>query len=304
MSGLTAILLALLMAGASQSVTPLQDPPPTAVEDVTVTGRSLPEAVNAFVDDVTEPASGYGPARWARRICVGVVNLRPEAAQVLIDRVSDVSASVGLEPGDVGCRPNILVIATDQASALADALIQAKPRVFRPNYSGAAGSPKDLEAFRTSTQPVRWWPISVPVDTNTGQVAVKLPGGDAPMISGGGRLTTNVASALQRVIVILDVTRMENITYQQLGDYLAMVSLAQIDDEADTSSFSTILNLFAAPSVDQTMTDWDRSYLASLYDSNLNQRNPGAQLGAVSSVMTRDRQVAQREMSLPQDGSR
>jgi len=88
---------------------------------------------------------------------------------------------------------------------------------------------------------------------------------------------------------------MEGVTFQQVGDYVAMVALAQIDAEADASSFDTVLNLFDDPAHTETLTYWDRSYLSALYGSYLNQLHPSAQLGAVGSLMTRDRRAAERE---------
>ena len=54
-----------------------------------------------------------------------------------------------------------------------------------------------------------------------------------------------------------------------------MVALAQVDAEADTAAYPTILNLFADPaSAPAGLTDWDRSYLTALYDAELNQLQP------------------------------
>ena len=280
---------------ALQAATPAPaTPAATHLEDVVVNGRSLRETVEAFVDDVTAPPPGHGPARWNRRVCVGVVNLRRDAAEVVIDRVSEAARSIGLEPAGPGCSPNILVIATDQADTLTNALVDARPAAFRPGYTGASQSSRALEAFRSSSRPVRWWHVSLPVVRDTGAPAVALPGEGPPIIPGSGRLTTEVTNRLLRSFVILDLARMDGVTFQQVGDYVAMVALAQIDPEAQTAGFDTVLNLFSDPDHGEAMTDWDRSYLASLYDSYLNQRGPNAQLGAVGSRMTRDRRAAER----------
>lgn len=286
---LALLLGPMLMAGTSRA----QDQA-TQLEDVVVQGRALTEAVRQFVDEVVAPPRGHGPARWDRRVCVGVVNLRQEAAQVIIDRVSAAAEVVDLQPDGPGCRPNILVIATDDSDGLANALVEASPLAFRPRYSGAARSERALEAFRVSDRPVRWWSVSLPVIRDTGEPAVRLPGRSAPLIPGSGRLRTEVTNRLVRSFVIVDVSRIEGVTFQQLGDYVAMIALSQIDLEADTASFDTVLNLFNAPGRADTLTDWDRSYLTSLYGSYLNQRNPDAQAGEVGSSMTRDRRTAQQ----------
>ncbi|MBB5661490.1 hypothetical protein [Brevundimonas halotolerans] len=267
--------------------------PETTVEDIVVLGMPLREQVETFVDDVTAPATGWGPARWDERsgICVGVVNLRPDAAQAMADLVSEVALDLGLTVGEPGCSPNILVIATDDAPALATALVQQSPNAFRPRYSGAARRPSALRAFQSSDSPVRWWHVSMPIIRETGQPAVRLPGGDAPWIpSWGSRLTSPITSKLLRAYVIIDIDQAEGLSFSQLADYVAMVAFAQIDPDADVSGFPTILNVFDNPTIAFGMTDWDEAYLGSLYGAEMNQRNPNAQSGAVAALMFRDRQ--------------
>jgi len=258
-----------------------------------VLGMPLREQVETFVDDVTAPATGWGPARWDERsgICVGVVNLRPDAAQAMADRVSEVALDLGLTVGEPGCSPNILVIATADAPALATALVQQSPNAFRPRYSGAARRPSALRAFQSSDSPVRWWHVSMPIIRETGQPAVRLSGGDAPWIpSWGSRLTSPITSKLLRAYVIIDIDQAEGLSFSQLADYVAMVAFAQIDPDADVSGFPTILNVFDNPTIAFGMTDWDEAYLGSLYGAEMNQRNPNAQSGAVAALMFRDRQ--------------
>ncbi len=277
-----------------------QEPPESVVEDVVVEGRrSLAEAVRAFVDQATEPPTGRGPATWDRAVCVGVVGLRRDAAQVLIDRVSAVADDLDLEPGEPGCRPNIVIVATDDASELSDLLVEMRPNAFRPNYAGAARSRGALDRFRTTDDPVRWWHVSIPVERDTGRIAVRLPGRSAPKIAGGGLLTGGTVNRLVRTIVILDIPRLEGATFQQLGDYVSMVALAQIDPEADMRGFDSVLNLFRDPAGDDGLTDWDTAYLRSLYRAELRQRSGGAQLNAVGARMLRERRSTEQPVDAP-----
>jgi hypothetical protein len=54
-------------------------------------------------------------------------------------------------------------------------------------------------------------------------------------------------------------------TWRQLADYLAVVSLAQIDPKTDPRQFDSILNLFSNPAPCSGLTDWDLKYLQALY---------------------------------------
>ena len=300
------LLLALaLFAAAPQDTAPQMPPPPAQVdevEDVVVISRDLAEAVDTFVDSVVAPPTGRGPARWDRKVCVGAVNLKREVAQPLIDRVSQIALDIGLEIGEPGCSANILILATDDGTALATALVEARPRVFRPGYSGAARSRAALDRFVATDRPVRWWHVSVPTDADTGAVAVRLPGYGPPMINTlGGRLRTEIQNDLRRAFIIVDFAQADRVSFQQLADYVAMVAFAQIDPEARLEGFDTVLNVFADPAGAAGLTDWDRAYLTSLYDAELNQRAPNQQGGEIGGLMVRDLQRPGPEAPPPAD---
>lgn len=290
------IVFATVLLLAQQSPLPPQAPPTTELEEVVVDGRTLRQTVDRFVDDIIAPPVGRGPARWDRKVCVGVANLRNDVAQGLVDQISFVALQVGLDVGDPGCSANILVVATSDGAAMARALVEARPGAFRPPYAGASGSRAAMERFQAGETAVRWWHVSVPVSNESGVVAVRVPGYDAPLISqDGSRLTTRIRNDLRRAFIILDLDLIGDATPQQLGGYIGMVALAQIDPEADTAAYDTILNLFGGTAQPGALTAWDLSYLKSLYDAELNQRAPSQQGGEVSSLMFRDLQSAEPE---------
>ena len=298
----TSMLMALALLGAAPQDTAAQTPASQVdeVEDIVVLGRELAEAVDDFVDEVVAPPSGRGPARWDRKVCVGAVNLKHEVAQPLIDRVSQVALDIGLEIGEPGCSANILILATDDGTALATALVEARPRVFRPGYSGAARSRAALDRFVATDRPVRWWHVSVPTDADTGAVAVRLPGYGPPMINTlGGRLRTEIQNDLRRAFIIVDLAQADRVSFPQLADYVAMVAFAQIDPEAQLAGFDTVLNVFADPAGAAGLTDWDRAWLTSLYDAELNRRAPNQQDGEVGGIMFRDLEQADPEPPAP-----
>lgn len=266
-----------------------QDTPPTTLEDVVVDGRRLDQAIDDFVADIVAPPINRGPARWHRRVCVGAINFRTEVAQALVDQVSSVAADAGLDIGEPGCTANVLILGTEDGSALAAGLVDRAPRAFRPLYSGAARSREALQRFVVTDAPVRWWHVSLPVSRTTGRPAVRMPLDERyPVVRGEGRLRTDVRNDLLKVFIIVDVTGAGGVDVRRLGDYVGMVALAQIDPEADPSSYDTVLNLFGSPEVQRGLTDWDRSYLEALYGAELNARAANQQGGEVSSSMYRD----------------
>lgn len=69
-----------------------------------------------------------------------------------------------------------------------------------------------------------------------------------------------------------------------LSDYVALVSLAQFQMDGDTSSFSTVLNLFDE-GADRSagLTQWDRDYLKSLYNADQDRARLSQQVRQVYS---------------------
>lgn len=254
------------------------------VDEVIVRGRRLSEIdndlriyIDQFLDDVAAPTQGRGYARWQREVCVGVHNLEQSAAQYVVDRISRLALDVGLEPGEPGCSPHVNIIFTTDAGELAAQMVEREPRVFR---AGGGFLDTDLglaalDKFVKSDKAVRWWHVNLPVDTRSGAAALETPGTrglcGSPAcpptinVAGPSRIHSGIVDALQYVMIVVDGTKLRGTTWQQLGDYLAVVSLAQINPSTDPTPFDTILNLFSNPAAYSGLTDWDRSYVQALY---------------------------------------
>lgn len=290
-------LISILLSATTPSG---QIPPPASaqtpdgnqtvrLEDVEVTGRRLDSLISTFVREVAAPNYGRNFARWDRSICVGAVNLRHEAAQYVVDRVSTIAEDVGLTPGKPGCTPNLVIIATSDGKGLAQHLVETRRGALRLGGSGTDRGGAALRDFMETDRPVRWWQVSMPTDSDTGGRATRLPGdcrndcmGDpqdfGPIIFAypPSRLSTQIVDNIFRTIVIVDVDEARQLNATQLADYIAMVSLAQIDPRADTSSYATILNVFSAQQDEASLTEWDKAYLAGLYRARRNQRDTQA----------------------------
>lgn len=297
MTSTTAALAALVLAAAAQdapaSPTPApQTPAPaTALPDVVIDGRSAEQYVRDFVADVMAPARGWSVARWRGSLCVGVANLQPEPAQFMVDRVSEVALALGADPGEPGCNPSVVVLFTEDGRALATGLVEADRQAFHLGVGGMDRGKVALEAFKNAEAPVRWWHVSLPADRDTNTRAIRLPGDDGPPMirTLGGRLNTEIESYLNKVIIIVDVTRLGDTSFVQLTDYVALIAMAQIDPDADTAAYDTVLNVFDAPNSAPGLTEWDWAYLEALYSNRSRRANPGAFNGAVADIMIHDR---------------
>ncbi|AYG96135.1 hypothetical protein D8I30_13860 [Brevundimonas naejangsanensis] len=293
---------ALLMAGTISGAAPQEGPPSATMEDtpvrlgdVVVSGRSLRDEVQTFVDEVAAPPPGRGLARWNDDVCIGTVNIGQEIAQPLIDHIAGVASTYGLRIREPGCRPNVIILFADDGAGLASALVTARPQAFRVRWSSQLdrGS-QALDAFESSGQPIRWWHVSLPVVGLTGARAIRMPGDIDPIyVPGGGRMNKGraIADNLIKVIIIVDLAKVEGVLLPELGDYLALVALAQIDPDGDTSRHDTVLNLFSRPGSVRGLSGWDKAYLASLYDAYPERINPSDHAASI----TRDIRRAERE---------
>ena len=301
---IAALLALALSAGAppaqsAQSAAPAHEDQAVRLEDIQVSGRRLDDLIQSFVSEVAAPNRGRGIARWDRSVCVGAVNLRREAAQYLVDRVSTVAEDLGLSPGDPGCTPNLLIVATSDGDAFARELVERRRRALRMGGSGMDRGAAALRDFQETSRPVRWWQVSMPVDSETGQRAVRIPGEctndcSGPMdyaptisVSAASRLTTQIVDHLFRAIIVVDVSKTGAVNSEQLADYIAMVSLAQIDPTADTSAYASILNVFNDPSSAPSLTEWDKAYLNGLYDAQRTRQNVRAGKSEIQSSIRR-----------------
>ncbi len=292
-----ALTLAAVMATSAPQAVPstMQEPanppvsapqePATDLQDIDVIGHPLQSMIRDFVNEVAAPNRNRGLARWKSSICVGVVNLKPEPAQYILDRVSTVASDFGLNPGQPGCTPNVVVIATSDPDGLSQAMVEERRRAFRMGGAGMDQGGSALQRFVSSDRPVRWWQLSMPIDSQTGQRATRIPGecdgacgsvmDMAPQIaiSSASRLRSQIVDELFRTIIVLDVDQVSKVSAQQLSDYIAFVTLAQIDPQADTSGYASILNVFDEPEGATSLTNWDIAYLDGLYSAERTRAN-------------------------------
>jgi hypothetical protein len=224
--------------------------------------------------------------------------------QAVADRVSQVGLDLGLDIGEPGCKANVFIVFTTDGAALADAMVEESRRAFRIGVGGIDRGRGALEEFRTDDRPVRWWHVSLPVNADTGQRAIRLPGdvdrfgnptGPAMNIFAASRLSTQIRDDLKKTMIIVDIDRLGETNLAQLADYLAFVTLVQVDPEAETTGYDTILNLFDNPAGVDGLTEWDVSYLTSLYQvqgSPVLRFNPRGQTGVIAADMLRHRRAA------------
>lgn len=302
------LALALGLPSPQTAATPAgQDPATTTLDDVVVDARRLEQMAQDFIEDVAAPNRRRGLARWNTPLCVGVANLQRDVAQAIIDRVSDVAGELDVTVGEPGCRANALIVATDDGAAMARGMVDRRPRAFDIGSTQMTQSTSTLEAFKADDRPVRWWQISTPVDSETGNRAIRLagdldpstgqPGAPVVYVFAASRLVSQIRDDMSKVIIIVDIDDVSGMPVNKLADYLTMVTLAQIDDDADSARYDTVMNLFDTPEQVDGLTEWDMAYLRGLYSAEQNRINPSAQARNVADAVVR----ARREGAAPEE---
>ncbi|MBX3431276.1 MAG: hypothetical protein KF779_16945 [Hyphomonadaceae bacterium] len=275
--------------------------------DIVVEGRRLEETARAFVGAISAPPSRENQlGRFDSAVCPGVAGINARQGQFIVDRIAQRAMSLGLSAGAPGCLANVLVLFTDEPGELARAIVEEQ-RYLMANTGmtdnlNTRGS-EALEAFVSDERPVRWWHVAQTV-TGDGQVLRDVParlwngGNRAPhlyaqgVFLSGREATRNSRTTRQdfrNVVIIVDGPRAAAPRLDALADYLAMVALAQIDPAADTSAFTSILNLYGENGERPLrMTEWDESYLEGLYAAPRQAPNVRRQEGRIVHSMRQD----------------
>lgn len=265
----------LLSAGHAAAQDVAQDPVQTTVLDEVVVdalraqemASELDAQAQQFVESVSEGPRNTVLARWHIEMCVAVHGMRADAAQFVIDRIAVSALQNGVQFGEPGCRPNVVIMATANGRELAGHLVDSAGLAFRPADSATQLNARALEQFRSSEVPVRWWHISAPYDREIGAFAVRRRGEEANTyyVRHVGRTRSNFQRSFAWSIIVVDMSKTGGVPLGGLADYLALVALTQADAQADHSAQDTILNLFDGSGGVAELTSWDRDYLSSLY---------------------------------------
>ncbi len=279
-SGLTAFLAILCVSTSAWAQTPdTPDPDEAVVDDVIVTGRSLEVLTRQFTEEVASPVAGRGLARWRGPVCIGVFNFQRQLGFQIADGLAHLGGSLGVPINDEACEPNILIVGAADGRQVASDWVDRSYRDFRPAISDSAGSREALDQFRTSDRAVRWWAISRPTYFNVFRRTANPTGGPGAVpieVFAKSQLRGRIRDDLQRLVIILDAARLSDIPADDLIAYLAMVSFAQVDMQADLEAFDTVLNVFTAKPDGGGLTEWDRAYIQSLYAAPDDRRLNGS----------------------------
>ncbi|VXB46824.1 hypothetical protein [Brevundimonas sp. G8] len=312
------MLIELVVAMAAitnvQEQNPTSPPATLEVDSVEVVGSRLEDAAQDFVRTVNvEPPLGTLPGRWTKPLCISVANFRAPWGRFMVDGVTKRATDVGLNVSGPGCRPNVLIVATDDGPQMADAMVRNDRRRFRPPIDHSSHDLSDLDDFRRSDAAVRWWQVTYPRNLEQGGVVGGR--GRSEERLGGQRSTfvpkiavrnpsliaPTIRYDIETVTVVVDLSKTDDVPMSALADYIALVTLAQIDPRERFDGQSTILNMFDEPNRYASMTDWDLDYMHAVYDADLTRNSVRGHQAEVARALVARRQA--RFVSQPEKTS-
>lgn len=235
-------------------------PEAAASQSITVNGQSAP-VVRNYVKKIAKPVQGRQISRWNEPICIGIDGISEKYASFINDRVSVLARSIKLPVRRPGCHVNLYITLTDQADALAKALVEARPKIVgNVNHNGLLQPSivTALEAPRT----VRWMTASETVS------GAGVPFGATNMVYSDSLIRPGTREDVLSKTIIIDETKLSGVTLLQLADYIAYVSVTTPDLSTDFSGLDSIMALFASNPDEPrptSLTDADRRFLTALY---------------------------------------
>jgi hypothetical protein len=260
---------------------------PESLQEVTVTAHRIEfeKRVSQFVNQIAASENvGEGLARWqVPSVCPLVSGLPRRDGEFILERLSEIAHAAGVPLADEHCSPNLYILVTSQPEDLLRGM-EKQNRRFTFGFDASHYPPVETAAsvvdeFIKTPRAVRVWYNSAEKDASGTQLAYcresdLLPDADPSLyvrcghgISGGSHLASGTVWTFSSVFVIVDQGRFQGVTVRQLADYTAMVGFAKLRPDARLGDAPTILALFngapgAAPA---GMTDWDQTFLKSLY---------------------------------------
>lgn len=242
---------------------------------VTIEGtreKELLRKVEKFVHQTVVITDWDGPLlRWSAPICPLAAGLPKSTGEYILERISQAARDAAAPLDGRMCNPNLYVIATDHPELLLNKWWARNRLLFHTRH----GLPP-IKRFIHSRLPIRIWyntriGCAQGASLAAGSATVgtmSAVGAGPPRCMGVGAKLPAVVDSISSAIVVIDLRQMNNITLEQMADYVALISLAQVHLHADHGSEPSILQLFGDTKPPQGMTVWDRNLLYALYNTS------------------------------------
>lgn len=269
--GMAALVAQMAPAGAVQLQLP-ESPEP----EIVVYGVAQDDAVlGDFVRAIGSEADSGQLARWQGSICPQVIGMREEFNAYVRGTIRSVADLAGARVGGDGCRHNVLVVMTDNPRAYIDGL-----RGRRGDLFVSLDASERARLVESGNAVSTWSRLAVRGgdgrEIQAGEVSYNARGAGTEALpyrritgARASRIARSVRTDLDFRAIVIDLSRLNGQTMQQLSAFAAMLALGEFDVSQRISPERTILNLFHDPVASPAdLSDWDLGYLRGLYATN------------------------------------
>jgi hypothetical protein len=220
--------------------------------------------------------------RWEDAVCPTVEGMIRPAGEFVLRRLSELALESGVPLAKENCKhPNLFIVVAQNPETFLKLLWRGHPTM----YNTARGI-APVRRFIEKSRPIRvWYNVGSGALSDeisgllTASVDAGLGAGDYPIVrepsSGASfRLIFPTVRKIGTALVVIDPAQVGQLDIGQFSDYIAMVSFAEVNQDADLGANSTILNLFATSNAAAPleMTRWDKALLRALYTSEHGSR--------------------------------
>jgi hypothetical protein len=263
-----ALMLLLLGAGAARAQTPALPvgEPETVYSDAQ--RQKDDQTSRSFVQSLLRPSYTLDGqfSRWKSPICPRVMGMVPAAAYMVEKRIRDVAQEIGapLDRHDP-CAPNIVIFVTGRQQILLDAMVAKDHWLFDAGDT-------------TVRYPVQAWYMNVLRDYDGG-LHMDVPwesicpdcSTPPPIPANDTWLHTGIQAQMGTEVILADIAAISGLTLGELGDYLALMVLAQTPATGRCQPAPSIANLFLkdceADFHTTALSDADMAMLTALYQT-------------------------------------
>jgi hypothetical protein len=259
-----------LLAGAALAQTPK---PPVTGEPETVYSQAQRDRDDAlsrrFIQSLLRPSHSVEGqfTRWKNPVCPHVIGLTPVSAYIVERRIRDVAEAIGapLDRNDP-CRPNVEIFVSPEPQATLDA-------IKKTDFMLLASTP--YAATMVQHDPVQAYYYGFYRD-NDGRVWLDMDWefylDDPPHVARNGLiLKTGIKAEMGMATIIVDANAVAGMTLGTLGDYLALMALAQTPATGRCQPAPSVANLFlkdcAGDLHTTSLSEADLAMLTALYQT-------------------------------------
>lgn len=217
------------------------------------------------ISDITSDIYDRPLPRIEDRLCPGVLGLRRDAAELMVDRIRWNAERLDMWlADDSDCSPNLIIAFVDDGKQQIAELQDRQPWLFQ------SMTIPERKALLEETGPVRVWTTAL-MRTRDGMPIPRRESLDVPptvqMWMAHSKIYLTVREDITQVVILFDRDAVRGKTVIQLADYATMRGFARTKPVAGNAPLDTILALFDPDSEPPGgLTDFDQAYLRSVYE--------------------------------------